>query len=165
MPYNLLIVDYGLGHPGSIHDTYVFQEMEVGQHLEAQIPEGHWIWVDSAYPTRPWYIVPFKTTWAAPLSWSQKIYNRHLSRVRAVMTCPYSFVSQTYLFFFHNYSSIPHHQPADSTCFHNCFLPSASLDFFDSFPLTHVYFFMIPSHSIMFYLLCHCSGLPQVSDI
>jgi len=25
MPHNLLVVDYGLGHPGSIHDTWAFQ--------------------------------------------------------------------------------------------------------------------------------------------
>ena len=41
MPHNLLIVDYGLGYPGSIHDAYAFQGTEMGQDLEAQIPEGH----------------------------------------------------------------------------------------------------------------------------
>ena len=40
--------------------------------------------------------------------------------------------------FFHDYSSLPHHRPADYTCLHNCFLPSASLDFYDSFLLTHM---------------------------
>ena len=25
MPHNLLIIDYGLGHPRSVHDAYAFQ--------------------------------------------------------------------------------------------------------------------------------------------
>ena len=49
---------------------------------------------------------------------------------------PLFFVSQTYLFFSHNYSSFPCHWPTDHTCLHNCFLPSTSLDFYDSFLLT-----------------------------
>ena len=51
------------------------------------------------------------------------------------------------------------------TCLHNRFLPSVSSDFFDSFPLTHMYFFAIPSHFISFHLLCHCSGTFRVSGI
>ena len=78
---------------------------------------------------------------------------------------PIPLFSWTYFFFSHNYSSFPYHQPTDSTCLHNCFLPSASLDFFESFLLMHMYFFMIPSHSINFHLLCHCSGPFQVSGI
>ena len=73
---------------------------------------------------------------------------------------PLFFVSQTYLFFSHNYSSLPHHQPADYTCLCNCFLPSTSLDFYDSFLLTCMYFFIIPSHSIKFLLLCCCYDSP-----
>ena len=55
-----------------------------------------------------------------------------------------SFVPWTYLFFSCNYSSTPHHWPADSTCLCNHFLPSTSLDPYESFSLTHIYFFMIP---------------------
>ena len=31
MPHNLLIVDYGLGHPGSAHDSYAFRSTQVYQ--------------------------------------------------------------------------------------------------------------------------------------
>lgn len=82
MPHNLLIVDYGLGHPGSVHDAYAFQGTEMARNPEALIPEGHWIWADSAYPTRPWCVVPFKTTRTSALSRQQKVYNRYLSKVR-----------------------------------------------------------------------------------
>ena len=88
-----------------------------------------------------------------------------LHYVPCVTFCPYSFVSWTYLFFSHDYSSVPCHQPANSTSLHNHFLLSASSGFYDSFLLTHMYFFMIPLHFTMFHLLCHCSGLSQVSGI
>ena len=68
MPHNLLVVDYGLGHPESVHNAYAFQGTEMAQDLEAQIPEGHWIWVDSTYPTKPWCVVPFKATRTTALS-------------------------------------------------------------------------------------------------
>ncbi|KAF8545964.1 hypothetical protein OG21DRAFT_1479735 [Imleria badia] len=57
MPHNLLIINYGLDHPGSVHDAYAFQGTEMAQNPEALIPEGHWIWADNAYPTRPWCVV------------------------------------------------------------------------------------------------------------
>ena len=65
---------------------------------------------------------------------------------------PYSFL-RTYLFFSRNYSSFPRHWPADSTCLHNRFLLSASLDFLDSFLITHCtssWFHRIPPCSFCF---------------
>ena len=71
----------------------------------------------------------------------------------------------TYLFFSCNYSSLPCHQVADLTCLHNRFLPSDSLDFYDSSSLTHMYFFTIPLYSTLFYLILLCSGTFWVSGI
>ena len=68
------------------------------------------------------------------------------------------FSLRTYLSFFCDYSFLPWHWPADYTCVCNHFLSSDSLDFYDSFLLTHMYFFMIPSHSTRFHLFHHCSG-------
>jgi hypothetical protein len=82
MPHNLLVVDYGLGHPRSVHNAYAFQGTEVAQNPEVLIPEGHWIWADSAYPMRPWCVVPFKATQTTALSQQQKVYNQYLSKVR-----------------------------------------------------------------------------------
>ena len=78
---------------------------------------------------------------------------------------PILFFSSDLLFFSRDYSSIPRHRPADHTCLRNRFLPPASSDFSDSSPLTHMYFFVIPSHSTMFLLLCHRSGAFRVSGI
>ncbi|KIK12917.1 hypothetical protein PISMIDRAFT_81118, partial [Pisolithus microcarpus 441] len=81
MPHNLLVADYGLGHPRSVHNAYAFQGMQIAQDVEHLLPQGHWIWVDSAYPTQTWCIVPFKATRMAGLSRGQKEYNKHLSKV------------------------------------------------------------------------------------
>ncbi|KAF9229421.1 hypothetical protein BS17DRAFT_667367, partial [Gyrodon lividus] len=60
MPHNLLIVDYGLGHPGSIHNAYAFQGTHITSQPATLIPCNHWIWADTAYPTETWCVVPFK---------------------------------------------------------------------------------------------------------
>ena len=83
----------------------------------------------------------------------------------------WSVMIHSYLFFFglifllYNYSSLPHHQPADHTCLCNRFLPSNSSYFYDSPLLTHIYFFVIPLHSIMFCLFLLCSRTFWVSGI
>lgn len=82
MVHNLRIVDYGLGHPGSVHDSYAFQSTRVAQEAQELIPEGHWLWADSAYALKTWSLVPFKTARGVPMSRAQKLYNRHLSTVR-----------------------------------------------------------------------------------
>ena len=51
MSYNLLVVGYSLGHPGSVHDAYVFQGIDIIKDLKGTIPENHWMWADDAYPT------------------------------------------------------------------------------------------------------------------
>ena len=59
----------------------------------------------------------------------------------------------THLFFSCDYSSLPCHRPANLTCLCNCFLPSASLDFYDSFLLTvytSLWFHRIPPCSFCF---------------
>ncbi|KIK12989.1 hypothetical protein PISMIDRAFT_72181, partial [Pisolithus microcarpus 441] len=60
MPHNLMIIDYALGQPGSVHDAYAFQGTQMSQDPTNLIPARHWIWADSAYPTETWCVVPFK---------------------------------------------------------------------------------------------------------
>ena len=86
MLHNLFIVDYGLGHPRSVHDAYAFQGTRIAQEVEALIPENHWVWADSAYPTQTWCVVPFKATHNTPLSRPQKVYNHYLSKVSVSST-------------------------------------------------------------------------------
>ena len=65
--------------------------------------------------------------------------------VAAVTFCLYSFLFLDLSFLFCDYSSLPCHRPADYTCLHNRFLPSASSDFCDSSLLTHTYVLLCDS--------------------
>lgn len=40
MLHNLIIVDYGLEHPGSVHNTHAFQETHITQDPKGMIPMG-----------------------------------------------------------------------------------------------------------------------------
>ena len=86
MVHNLMIIDYGLDHLGSIHNVYAFQGMWIIQEADNLIPDSHWIWADSTYPTKTWCMVPFKAMQNTLLLRPQKIYNQHLSKVHTVVS-------------------------------------------------------------------------------
>ncbi|KAG2063257.1 hypothetical protein BDR04DRAFT_1131128 [Suillus decipiens] len=46
LPHNLLIVDYFLGHPGSVHDAFAFRSTHLYEEHADLLPDGHWIWAD-----------------------------------------------------------------------------------------------------------------------
>jgi len=81
MPHNLLVVDYGLGHPGSVHDAWAFQGTAVALDPKRMIPHDHWTWADSAYPLETWCTVPFKKPRGGRLTRDQNLYNKYLSKV------------------------------------------------------------------------------------
>ncbi|KAG2061177.1 hypothetical protein BDR06DRAFT_870339, partial [Suillus hirtellus] len=60
LPHNLLIVDYSLSHPRSIHDAFTFRSTHLYDEHADLLPDGHWIWADSTYSLKPWCITPFK---------------------------------------------------------------------------------------------------------
>jgi hypothetical protein len=60
MPQNLLIVDYSLGHTGSVHDVWAFQSTQTFKNYDRVFGCGEWMWADSAYPPKTWSIAPFK---------------------------------------------------------------------------------------------------------
>ncbi|EGN93969.1 hypothetical protein SERLA73DRAFT_156087 [Serpula lacrymans var. lacrymans S7.3] len=60
LPHNLKIVDYGLGHTGSIHDLSAFRDTTIYQTPEKFFTAGEWLWGDSAYPVSPTCVSPFK---------------------------------------------------------------------------------------------------------
>ncbi|KAG2066392.1 hypothetical protein BDR04DRAFT_1160269, partial [Suillus decipiens] len=45
------------------------------------LPDGHWVWADSAYPLEPWCIAPFKKPHNGQLTKHQKSFNYHLSKI------------------------------------------------------------------------------------
>ena len=81
MPHNLLIVDYRLGHPGSVHDAWAFRGTRIASRPAQLIPDSHWMWADSAYPSETWCVVPFKKPKGRRLSQDQNVYNKYLSKV------------------------------------------------------------------------------------
>jgi hypothetical protein len=87
MPHNLLIVDYCLGQPGSAHDAWAFRFTRLYEVHDNLMPDGHWVWADSAYPLEPWCIPPFKKPPNGRLTRDQKTFNYHLSKV-----CLYFFI-------------------------------------------------------------------------
>ena len=80
MPHNLMIVNYVLGQPGSVHNAYAFHRTQIYQD-PGLIPQHHWIWADSAYPCEKWCAIPFKKLHGGGLTHRQNTYNRYLSKV------------------------------------------------------------------------------------
>ncbi|EGO26454.1 hypothetical protein SERLADRAFT_360716 [Serpula lacrymans var. lacrymans S7.9] len=82
LPHNLKIVDYGLGHTGSVHDLSAFCDTAIYQTPEKFFTAGEWLWGDSAYPVSPTCVLPFKRVPNQALTRQQRHFNYHLSRVQ-----------------------------------------------------------------------------------
>ncbi|EGO23840.1 hypothetical protein SERLADRAFT_409092 [Serpula lacrymans var. lacrymans S7.9] len=50
LPHNLRIVDYALGHTGSVHNSYAFEATQISHDHALFLDAEEWIWADSAYP-------------------------------------------------------------------------------------------------------------------
>lgn len=82
LPYNLLIVDYSLGHTGSVHDAWAFRSTRTFKNHEDIFRPGEWMWADSAYPPETWSVGPFKKPINGQLSADQRTFNYWVSKVR-----------------------------------------------------------------------------------
>jgi hypothetical protein len=60
LPQNLLIVDYSLGHTGSVHDAWAFRSTRTFKNHDKIFGPGEWMWADSAYTPETWSVAPFK---------------------------------------------------------------------------------------------------------
>ena len=83
LPDSLRIVDYSIGHTGSIHDSWAFCNTLIYWKHEDIFAPGEWVWADAAYPADTWCIIPFKKPAGGELSLDQKTFNYYLSKVRA----------------------------------------------------------------------------------
>jgi hypothetical protein len=79
--HNLLIVDYGIGHTGSVHDSWAFRSTRTFKEHENIFANGEWLWADSAYPCERWSVCPFKKAIGRDLTPDQRSYNYHVSKV------------------------------------------------------------------------------------
>lgn len=86
MPYNLIIVDYGLSLPGSVHDAFAFQSTHLYHDHDNLLAPGHWAWGDSAYALEPWLIVPYKKPSNGSLMANQTTFNYYLSKVNQIIS-------------------------------------------------------------------------------
>jgi hypothetical protein len=89
LPDSLIIVDYTIGHTGSIHDSLAFQGTCIFKEHERILAPSEWIWADSAYPAETWCVAPFRKPVGGELSPDQRTYNYHVSKVscRSVTFC------------------------------------------------------------------------------
>ena len=81
LPNSLMIVDYAIGHTGSVHDSWAFRSTCLFQQHEQILLPGEWAWVDLAYPAEFWCVPLFKKPVGSKLTLNQKTYNYHLSKV------------------------------------------------------------------------------------
>ena len=80
--HNLMIVDYSVGHTGSIHDSWAFRSTRTFKEHHQLFMQGEWLWADSAYPSEIWSVSPFKRPARSELCPDQRTFNYHLSKVR-----------------------------------------------------------------------------------
>ncbi|KIJ35053.1 hypothetical protein M422DRAFT_80923, partial [Sphaerobolus stellatus SS14] len=58
---NLRIIDYGVGLPGSQHDTTAWKETRMVNPARNRFQrDGEWVWADTAYPLQTWCQAPYK---------------------------------------------------------------------------------------------------------
>jgi len=81
MPHNLMIVDYSVGHTGSVHDSWAFRSTRTYKEHDSIFGPNEWMWADSAYPSETWSVSPFKKPARGELSPDQKTFNYYLSKV------------------------------------------------------------------------------------
>jgi len=81
LPDSLLIVDYGLGHTGSAHDSMAFRSTRTFKEHKQLLAPSEWIWSNSAYPAETWCVAPFRKPAGGELSHNQRTYNYHVSKV------------------------------------------------------------------------------------
>jgi hypothetical protein len=79
-PQNLLIVDYSLGHTGSVHDAWAFRSTRTFKNHNRIFGPGEWMWADSAYPPETWSVAPFKKPVNGQLTADQRTYNYWVSK-------------------------------------------------------------------------------------
>ncbi|KAF7290164.1 DDE Tnp4 domain-containing protein [Mycena indigotica] len=77
---DLRIVDYGIGLPGSQHDATAWKMTRIPNEFVILLPNGEWIWADSAYPLQLWLMAPYK----APMKFEDwnEVFNYYVANVR-----------------------------------------------------------------------------------
>ncbi|KAG8688976.1 hypothetical protein FRC08_011165, partial [Ceratobasidium sp. 394] len=75
---NLQIIDYVIGHTGSVHDSAAFSNSLAAQEHSTLFGHNEFIWTDSAYGATTWNLAPYKRP-AADIPVNRR-FNYHVSR-------------------------------------------------------------------------------------
>ena len=86
-----MIVDYSVGHTGSVHDSWAFRSTRTFKEHDQLFAPGEGMWADSAYPSEMWSVSPFKKPARGELNPDQRTFNYHLSKVS--LTWPHEHLS------------------------------------------------------------------------
>ena len=85
LPQSLLIIDYSLGHTGSMHDAWAFRSIRTFKNHDKIFGPREWMWADSTYPPETWSIAPFKKPINGQLTTDQRTYNYWVSKVSCTL--------------------------------------------------------------------------------
>jgi hypothetical protein len=66
---DLWICDYGVGLPGSQHNSTAFAATRIPQDRTRLLVPKEWMWADTAYPLQTWSQAPYKKCVLAHLLW------------------------------------------------------------------------------------------------
>ena len=81
LPDSLVVMDYAVGHTGSVHDALAFRNTRIFKEHDHILAPNEWVWADTAYPIETWCVAPFRKPVGGELSADQRTYNYHVSRV------------------------------------------------------------------------------------
>lgn len=79
--HNLCFMDVCVGAPGTTHDARVFRKAALRRLLARTLPPHHYVLADSAFPSLPWLVAPYKD----PSTQRQGRFNKALSKTRVTV--------------------------------------------------------------------------------
>jgi DDE superfamily endonuclease len=83
-PHDLpvMIVDYSVGHTGSVHDSWAYRSTHIFKEHDCIFGPSELMWADSAYPSETWSVSPFKKPIGRDLSpdqtWKTFIFQKYV---------------------------------------------------------------------------------------
>lgn len=93
---SLEIVDYAVGHVGSVHDALAFKDTRIYNEHQTLLPRGDYLLADPAYAVTGWCIAPFKRPAGGTLTREQRRFNYYHSRLRVQVECAIGLLKGTW---------------------------------------------------------------------
>jgi len=87
-------IDISVGWPGSLHDARIFRLSAIGQMLETDGLQNYHILGDTAYPVKPYLVMPFCDT--RDFSADECHFNTIQSASRTIIQCAFARVNRKF---------------------------------------------------------------------